>query len=136
MIVVVAVDKYEVLIALAIVSLFSTVVSSPRSFSIVLPTIPDSISRPYPDYVADRFPDCVPDRFPDYVPDRFPDCSRPISRLCCRAISRLCCRPISGPSPDPFHDPVPSHPASKSSTPAPSRQPNGFAPSRPIPVPR
>ena len=58
-------------------------------------------------------------------------CSRPFSRLCFQPISRLCTGPSSRPAHDPFHDTVP--PRNRG---LPSRQPNGFPPSRPIPVPR
>ena len=51
------------------------------------------------------------------------------------------CRPISlllhpDRFSDPFSDPVPPGPTKKSCTPIPSRQTNGFLPSRPIPIPR
>ena len=105
----------------------------PYRFSTIFPM------RPYPDYVPDRFPDCVLCRFPDYVPYRFYRFSTifpTISRVCSLPISRLCTGSISRPVPDPFHDPVLARPAKKSWTPVSSRQPNGFPPSRAIPIPR
>ena len=53
-------------------------------------------------------------------------CSRPISRQCSRPISRLVLDRF--PTPD-------GSPIKKSCAPIPSRQPTGFPPSRPIPIP-
>ena len=85
--------------------------------SVTFPSFSDVFSSPSSPSCSQpfrtAFPDRILDRFPKYVPDRFPEYIT-----------------------DAFPDPVPSCPTKKSCSPVPSRQPSGFPPSRPIPIPR
>ena len=115
--------------------LVSTVVSNPRSRSCSQPFLIESPGHTPTTFSTD-FPTVFATVFPTMFPNDYRLFSRPLSRLCSRLHSRLRTRPISRPVSDRFHDFVPSRPTKTSWIPVPSRQPNGFPPSRPIPVPR